>query len=161
MRKALRPILIAAMVTVVTVALSGCAISPPNLTMEFFPEEVELTPDESIDVNVIMTVKGLGVLRISGVLFEFLDAGGSAVYHEQLPDRQDFPRTYALPVAAELTISVPLIDIMGEELVAEAEWWLPGVPHPAAVRMTFVGPGGKPVGGGELKLRWAEYVPSI
>lgn len=161
MRKALRPFLVAAMVMVVITVLSGCVSGPPNLTLSFFPEAVRLEPGDPIDVTLIMAVKGFGVLRISGMLFEFFDADGNPVHHEELPDRKDFPKTYSLPVVVEVAASVPLADVIGEAFTAEEEWWLPTVPHPATVRITFIDPSGKPVGGGQLGLTWAELVPSI
>lgn len=159
MKRAAKLLAIAILSVLAATVLSGCDFGPASVSVKFIPNPVRIVKGQAIDANLQLTLNGIGRFYITKVLFEFRDADGAIIdpaLAPGLPTEQVLDEP--IPAFGAMGLPLPPVHIsklLGEDqLTPPDDWWYPGAPHPASMKITFLDGSENPRGNGITGLEW-------
>ena len=157
-KKAVKLFAIAILSVLAATVLSGCDFGPASVNVKFIPDPVRIAKGETINANLQLTLNGIGRFYITKVLFEFRDAEEAVIdplLNPGLPKEQVLDEPIPAFGAMGAIISVSIDKVLSQDqLTPPDDWWYPGAPHPASMKITFLDASENPRGNGITGLVW-------
>lgn len=158
MKQAVKLLAIVVLSVLAATVLSGCDFGPASVSVEFVPDPVRIARGETINANLKLCLNGIGGFSLTKVLFEFRDSEGAIIdplLNPGLPAEQVLDDPITVPGLMGFTISVSISKVLSEDqLTPPDDWWYPGAPHPARMKVIFLDGSGNPRGNGITGLVW-------